>query len=346
MAKSAGGFDQLLSITSSAYQVLYTEEERLAFLREDVAAGFAKLGLAMPETTQQLRAYIEGLDTSTEAGRSLLVELLKLAPALDQVAEKVADVAGAALTEAQQQAVRAGYSINPEVAAVQAQQRADDAIREAARIQREREKQWEAWLGIKDPGRKTPAADGMGLAINLAGAYQAQIDAMTSQRSEIEKSVNAYRALNESLMSFKTSLVLGASSTLTPQQQYELAKAQFDSVSAQALAGDVAAQEQLRDVVSAFVEESRSYFGANDAYAADFERSTGVIDQVVQQRQSAEERQVALLEAVEQRLAEIEKRLGQSLNVQEAGFTESVKATRSVADAQSAATLRARSENA
>lgn len=346
MAKAAGGFDQLLSITSSAYQVLYTEEERLAFLREDVAAGFAKLGLAMPETTQQLRTYIEGLDTSTEAGRSLLVELLKLAPALDQVAEKVADVAGAALTEAQQQAVRAGYSINPEVAAVQAQQRADDAIREAVRIQREREKEWEAWLGIKDPGRKMPASEGMGMAVNLVGAYQSQIDALTAQRSEIEKSVDAYRRLNDSLLAFKTSLVLGASSTLTPQQQYELAKAQFDSVSAQAMAGDVAAQEQLRDVVSAFVEESRSYFGANDAYAADFERSTGVIDQVVQQRQSAEERQVALLEAVELRLAEIEKRLGQSLNVQEAGFTESVKATRSVADAQSAATLRARSENA
>lgn len=346
MAKAAGGFDQLLSITSNAYQVLYTEEERLAFLREDVAAGFERLGLAMPETTQQLREYIEGLDTSTEAGRALLLELLKLAPALDQVAEKVTDVVGAVLTEAQQQAVRAGYSINPEVAAVQAQQRADDAIREAVRIQREREKQWEAWLGIKDPGRKTPAADGMGLAINLAGAYQAQIDAMTSQRSEIEKSVNAYRALNESLMSFKTSLLLGASSTLTPQQQYEMAKAQFDSVSAQALAGDVAAQEQLKDVVSAFVEESRSYFGANDAYAADFERSTGVIDQVVAQRQAAEDRQVALLEAVEQRLAEIEKRIGQSLDIQEAGFTESVKATRSVVDAQSAAALRARSENA
>lgn len=109
LATAAGGFDALTSSLSSAYQVLYTEEERLAFLTDDVSAAFQKLGVEMPLSADEYRAALEaaedGLASGADGADKLYATLLQLAPAWGQVADAAKQAAQEAL-EAQMDAVK------------------------------------------------------------------------------------------------------------------------------------------------------------------------------------------------------------------------------------------------
>lgn len=75
----AGGTKEL-SDGLSAYQDQYfSDAEKAAMMTKNVAAEFAKLGIAMPANKAELRALIERTGTSTEASAKLTGQLLKLA---------------------------------------------------------------------------------------------------------------------------------------------------------------------------------------------------------------------------------------------------------------------------
>ena len=94
LAAAAGGFDALGQSAAQAYQILYTEQERAAFIAEDVAAAFGDLGREVPTTVEGYRDALGEANAAMLAGvpgaEKLYATLLQLVPAWDQ-ARQAAD---------------------------------------------------------------------------------------------------------------------------------------------------------------------------------------------------------------------------------------------------------------
>lgn len=87
LSKLTGGLDGLNTSITQYYADFYTEAERSAETTRQLTASLAGLGVAMPASREAFRALVSAQDLSTEAGRKLYAELLKLAPAFASVAQ-------------------------------------------------------------------------------------------------------------------------------------------------------------------------------------------------------------------------------------------------------------------
>ncbi|WP_181892957.1 hypothetical protein [Falsiruegeria mediterranea] len=88
-----GGIEAMSAATSAYLQAVYSESERSEITLRRLRDTFADLGLVMPESRAQLRAMVEGFDTTTESGRNAYAEVIKLSGALDSVLPKVGALA-------------------------------------------------------------------------------------------------------------------------------------------------------------------------------------------------------------------------------------------------------------
>lgn len=89
MADLAGGMDALAQAEQFFFQNFYTQTEQLRLQFDDAAGiitafndAIGRSGDAAIDTRAELRAYVDGLDLTTEAGRAARVEALRLAPAI------------------------------------------------------------------------------------------------------------------------------------------------------------------------------------------------------------------------------------------------------------------------
>jgi len=105
----------------------------------------------------------------------------------------------------------------------------------------------------------------------LRSAYDARVGELTDARDR-------FQDFADTLKDFKTSLLTGALSPLTPAQQYEVNRQEFLRVSALAQTGDVQAIEQLQSASSSFLESSRTMFASSEAYTQDFGLVTAALD--------------------------------------------------------------------
>lgn len=87
LAKVAGGMEALTSGLNSYFQAYYSADEQQAFAKTQLAAQFAALNLAMPESKAAFRALMEGINLNDESGRKLYATLLGIAPAFAQVTD-------------------------------------------------------------------------------------------------------------------------------------------------------------------------------------------------------------------------------------------------------------------
>ncbi|NTV11114.1 MAG: hypothetical protein HGA47_10115 [Zoogloea sp.] len=85
LIRGAGGLDSLQSALSAYQDKFLTDSERLAAQQANLAAQFARLGLSVPASTEDFRSLVEGIDTTTEAGQSLLGKVLGLSDAFATV---------------------------------------------------------------------------------------------------------------------------------------------------------------------------------------------------------------------------------------------------------------------
>ncbi|MCW5648348.1 MAG: hypothetical protein KIS62_01245 [Ramlibacter sp.] len=103
LAEAAGGWDALANGVSTFYQTYYTEQERADLSLQAVTKTMTELGYANVDTMAGLRSLIEGLDLTTQEGRSLYASLIKVSPAfaavhssIDAVSSKLATMGAAA----------------------------------------------------------------------------------------------------------------------------------------------------------------------------------------------------------------------------------------------------------
>jgi len=88
-----GDLEAMIDATAGYYDAFYSEEEKLADTTAALAAGFANINRAMPETKAEFRAMVEALDMTSAAGREVFVTLMDMAPAFAEVADAAASIA-------------------------------------------------------------------------------------------------------------------------------------------------------------------------------------------------------------------------------------------------------------
>lgn len=135
-----GGADAFATLTTSYYQAIYTEEERLAKTQEQLTKAFSAAfgGAALPRTLAAYKALVDAQDLTTEVGRQQYAVLLQLAPAFSEVTKAAMATADAAQKEAETKiaALRAsGKSISEWLTALKISTGSPSVSMSAARTQ-------------------------------------------------------------------------------------------------------------------------------------------------------------------------------------------------------------------
>lgn len=261
---AAGDLDTLTSGTGFFVENFLTEAERMAPVTKSVNEAMGKLGLAGVTTIDGFKAAVlsaaDGVATGKEGAAQLYAALLALAEPFKTAADYAADLAAA--TGSVAVAAKTASEIASERADLQ-QQLNELTQSEAMLLAAQRD-------GIADVNRalydQVQAAKAVTSAKDaLSKAYETE---SAAAKSALEKSKSWVTTLN----GLNASLALGAQSTLTPEQKYAEARAQFEKTLAAANAGDAQAQSGLSGAEQAFLAASQVVNASDARYAADYAR--------------------------------------------------------------------------
>lgn len=84
-----GGIESFSEYTSTFFDEFLSESEQFAISSKSLAEAMSVIGLAVPETREELTALVQGYNLSTEAQREQYAALLELLPALDDYYDTV-----------------------------------------------------------------------------------------------------------------------------------------------------------------------------------------------------------------------------------------------------------------
>jgi hypothetical protein len=251
----AGGIDELASKSNSFVENFLSKAEQLAPVQKYVTDQLAAMGLQSLDTRDKFKDYVLGLANggalATEAGAAQYTALLALADAFAKTHAATED-----LTKTEQEIADERKDL--------AQQLAEITKSEAELLAIQR-------AGIADVNKalfdQVQAAKAVVSAKDaLATAYDKEA---TATKAAIEKS----KAWVATLSGLNAGLVLGNQSTLTPEQKYAEAFAQYEKTKLAAKAGDATAQSGWAAAQQAFLAASQVVNASDAKYAADFART-------------------------------------------------------------------------
>jgi hypothetical protein len=110
----------------------------------------------------------------------------------------------------------------------------------------------------------------MDIAPGFESLISSSTDLAAATKSTLTDLVSSIGSFITNITTFKASLVLSASSTLTPAQKYAETKAQLDAMYAGVLAGDTASQDKFTSTAQAFLDASKNYNASSEAYTTDY----------------------------------------------------------------------------
>lgn len=93
-----GGLGQFTSVMSNYYDKFYSDSEKQILLQSQLDRAFKDLGVSVPKTRDEFRDLVESQDLTTEEGRKLFAELMKLVAGFDALASQ-ADLLANARTD-------------------------------------------------------------------------------------------------------------------------------------------------------------------------------------------------------------------------------------------------------
>jgi hypothetical protein len=325
----SGGMDKFLTNLGTYYENFYSPAEQRAQTVRNIANTINAAGGGVTEdqigsmTRETFRQIVDGIDLSTEAGRTLYAAMMSVSGAFASITP-VADAASGAVADVVSHLAELnGATENLRVELLKAQ--GDTAG--AAALQRSIDTAGfaEAEIAIYDYNVALRAQiDAINAAAAAAAAAAAQLEkdrssaierlkaAYNAESAEITRQINLYkdastrmRAFSSDIRTFLTSLVQSDLSPLTPAEKYAQAGATFESTYAKALTGDQGAMAALTGVSQDFLKASQEYNASSDAYRRDFARvqSALTIGAVKADEQAAyAEQQVTLLQQEQGRL--------------------------------------------
>ena len=283
---AAGGLEALTSGTSYFVENFLTEAERMAPITKSVNDAMGKLGVSGVTTVDQFKALVLAQDLNTAAGQSMYAQLIAIAEPFKKAADYAAELAAATGDFAA--VAKTASEIASEHRDLQ-QQLNELTKSETALLAIQR-------AGIADVNKalfdQVQAAKAVVSAKDALGkAYDREAAATQTALDKSKSWVSTINGLNPSL-------ALGAQSTLTPEQKYAEARAQFEKTLAAANAGDATAQSGLSAAEQAFLTASQVVNASDARYAADYARVLAANDEALKWASAQVDVQQASLDAL------------------------------------------------
>ncbi|OBV38050.1 hypothetical protein [Janthinobacterium psychrotolerans] len=279
---ATGGLDKLTSGTSFFVQNFLTEAEQMAPITKSVRDAMTALGYSGVTTSEQFKALVLAQDLSTTAGQNLYAQLIALADPFKQTADYAAELAGN-LVDAKTASEIASERKD-------LQQQLNDLTKtetELLAIQR---------AGIADVNKAL--FDQVQAAKAVVTAKDALSKAYDTEKSAMTSSLTALKSWAATVGGLNASLALGNQSTLTPEQKYAEARAQFEKTLSAANAGDSTAQSGLSAAEQAFLTASQVVNASDARYVADYARVMAANDEAMRWASTQVDVQQASLDAL------------------------------------------------
>ena len=260
LVKLAGSLDAFTSGTSFFAENFLTEAEQMAPVLSTVADTLAALGLSGVKTVEQYKGVVLGLDLASTSGQELYIKLLALAPTFK---------AGVDYTN-QLAAAMGDYAAETKTASEIASEHRDlqQQLNELTKSEAELLAMQRA--GIASVNRAL--FDQVQAAKAVVSAKDALAKAYDTEEAAAKTAIDKSKSWVSTLNGLNASFALGAQSTLTPEQQYAEARAQFEKTFAAANAGDSTAQSGLSAAEQAFLTASQVVNASDAKYVADYAR--------------------------------------------------------------------------
>ena len=269
LIKLAGSLDALTSGTSFFAENFLTEAEQMAPVLSSVADTLAALNLSGVKTVDQYKQVVLGLDLSSTSGQEMYIKLLALAPAFKAAADYTNQLAAA--TGDYAAVVKTASEIASEHMDLQKQlNELTKSETELLAIQR---------AGIADVNRAL--FDQVQAAKAVVSAKDALAKAYDTESAAAKTALDKSKSWVTTLNGLNASMALGAQSTLTPEQKYAEARAQFEKTLAAANAGDTTAQSGLSAAEQAFLATSQVVNASDARYVADYARVMAANDEAL-----------------------------------------------------------------
>lgn len=277
----AGGIDELASKQSSFNDNFLTEAERLAPVQKYVTDQLTAMGYAGIDTRDKFKDVVLGLANSgalaTAAGADTYASLLALADAFAKTHAATED-----LTKSEQEIADERKDLL---------QQLDEITKSEAEllvIQR---------AGIADVNKAL--FDQVQAAKAVVSAKDALSAAYDRESSAAKTALDRSKAWVTTLNGLNGNLALSNQSTLTPEQKYAEARAQFEKTLAAANAGDTTAQSGLSAAEQAFLTASQVVNASDAKYAADYARVVAANQEAVKWASQQVDLQQASYDALE-----------------------------------------------
>lgn len=269
LIKLAGSLDALTSGTSFFAENFLTEAEQMAPVLSSVADTLAALNLSGVKTVDQYKQVVLGLDLSSTSGQEMYIKLLALAPAFKAAADYTNQLAAA--TGDYAAVVKTASEIASEHMDLQKQlNELTKSETQLLAIQR---------AGIADVNRAL--FDQVQAAKAVVSAKDALAKAYDTESAAAKTALDKSKSWVATLNGLNASMALGAQSTLTPEQKYAEARAQFEKTLAAANAGDTTAQSGLSAAEQAFLAASQVVNASDAKYVADYARVMAANDEAL-----------------------------------------------------------------
>jgi hypothetical protein len=256
MAKFAiGGLEKFQVVGEGYFETLAKVANNLMQVKDVFAVldkSFTLTGMAAIEASEQLIAAAGDLDKLTEGTRfyveNFLSEAERLAPIQASVVKQMA-LLGYAGVDTREEFKTLVKSLNLTTASGA---EAYAALMEIAPAFAE------VFAAIVDPAERVADARDV-----LSEAYDREYDAILAMQERMASWAVSLRQLHDSTL-------LGSLSTLTPQQKYAEARAQYERTLIAARGGDEAAQGNYASAYTAFLTASQMVNASGAAYQVDF----------------------------------------------------------------------------
>ena len=283
---AAGGLEELTSGTSYFVENFLTEAERMAPITKSVNDAMGKLGVSGVTTVDQFKALVLAQDLNTAAGQSMYAQLIAIAEPFKKAADYAAELAAATGDLA---------AVNKTASEIASERK--DLLQQLNELT----KTETALLAIQRAGIadvNKALFDQVQAAKAVVSAKDALGKAYDREAAAAQTALDKSKSWVATLNGLNPSLALGGQSTLTPEQKYAEARAQFEKTLAAANAGDTTAQSGLSAAEQAFLTASQVVNASDARYAADYARVVAANDEALKWASAQVDVQQASLDAL------------------------------------------------
>ena len=254
LADLFGGLTNMQTVSAAYFGSFYSEQEKVDIATRQLTKNFADLGFAMPANNAALRAQIDALDLTTDAGRKSYVQLMGLSGAFASLTSATAQLAASSTAAAEAAAQ----------AATQAAAAALDGLKSSASSAM-------AVLSKSVDAEKSGVKSALDAQLAIITAQQSAANAAlqieTDKNAKIAALANALKSTLDGMQISGTQAADRASAQAQISQALSVAK----------LTGALPDSTTLTDALKTVAQPSENLFASFQDYARDYYKTSGAI---------------------------------------------------------------------